>query len=119
MRSQCSRCRTRWYVSEDSPEAEKAGVNMEVFRAFTEGFLKQTAATLTQAEIDTLGISCFALACELAARFLDDYMLGSPYFKIDYPEHNLVRTRCQIALAKDMLARMDEMENLVRVCAAG
>ena len=51
------------YVSEDSPEAEKAGVNMEVFRAFTEGFLKQTAATLTQAEIDTLGISCFALAC--------------------------------------------------------
>ena len=107
------------YVSEDSPEAEKAGVNMEVFRAFTEGFLKQTAATLTQAEIDTLGISCFALACELAARFLDDYMLGSPYFKIDYPEHNLVRTRCQIALAKDMLARMDEMENLVRVCVAG
>ena len=104
------------YVSEDSPEAEKAGVNMEVFRAFTEGFLKQTAATLTQAEIDTLGISCFALACELATRFLDDYILGSPYFKIDYPEHNLVRTRCQIALAKDMLARMDEMENLVRAC---
>lgn len=56
---------------------------------------------------------------ELATRFLDDYMLGSPYFKIDYPEHNLVRTRCQIALAKDMLARMDEMENLVRECAAG
>ena len=105
------------YVSEDSPEAEKAGVNMEVFRAFTEGFLKQTAATLTQAEIDTLGISCFALACELATRFLDDYILGSPYFKIEYPEHNLVRTRCQIALAKDMLARMNEMENVVRACA--
>ena len=107
------------YVSEDSPEAEKAGVNMEVFRAFTEGFLKQTAATLTQAEIDTLGISCFALTCELATRFLDDYILGSPYFKIDYPDHNLVRTRCQIALAKDMLARMNEMENVVRACAAG
>ena len=106
-------------MSEDSPEAEKAGVNMEVFRAFTEGFLKQTAATLTQAEIDTLGISCFALACELATRFLDDYILGSPYFKIDYPEHNLVRTRCQIALAKDMLARMDELEKVVRECAAG
>ena len=53
------------YVSEDSPEAEKAGVNMEVFLAFTEGFLKQTAATLTQAEIDTLGISCFALAKDM------------------------------------------------------
>ena len=60
------------YVSEDSPEAKKAGVNMEVFRAFTEGFLKQTAATLTQAEIDTLGISCFALACELGQSVLQD-----------------------------------------------
>ena len=107
------------YVSEDSPEAEKAGVNMAIFRAFTEGFLKQTAATLIQAEIHTLALSCFTLTCELATRFLDDYILGSPYFKIDYPEHNLVRTRCQIALAKDMLARMDEMQKVVRECAAG
>lgn len=104
-------------VEEDSPEAEKAGVNMEVFRAFTEGFLKQTAATLTEKEIDTLALSCFALACELAGRFLDDYLLGSPYFNIDYPKHNLVRTRCQIALAKDMLAKMNEMEAVVRECA--
>ena len=26
------------YVEEDSPETERAGVNMAVFRAFTEGF---------------------------------------------------------------------------------
>ena len=42
-------------------------------------------------------------------RFLDDYILGSPYFRIEYPEHNLVRARCQIALAKDMLLHMGEM----------
>ena len=49
------------------------------------------------------------LAAELATRFLDDYILGSPYFKINYPEHNLVRARCQIALAKDMLKKEDQM----------
>ncbi len=107
------------FVEEDSPEAEKAGVNMEVFRAFTEGFLKQTASTLTEREIGTLALSCFALACELAGRFLDDYLLGSPYFNIDYPEHNLVRTRCQVALAKDMLQKMEAMEAVVRECAGG
>jgi len=53
---------------------------------------------------------------ELATRFLDDYILGDPYFHIGYPEHNLVRTRCQIALAKDMLVKMDEMESVVREC---
>ena len=104
------------FVEEDSPEAEKAGVDMEVFRAFTQGFLKHTAATLTQQEVDTLALSCFALTCELATRFLDDYILGSPYFKIQYPEHNLVRTRCQIALAKDMLNKLDEMDAVVHQC---
>ena len=105
------------FVEEDCPEAEKAGVNMEVFRAFAEGFLSQTGAMLTQREIDTLGLSCFALACELATRFLDDYILGDPYFNISYPEHTLVRTRCQVALAKDMLKKMDAMQAIVRQCA--
>lgn len=106
------------FVEEDCPEAEKAGVNMDVFRAFAEGFLKYTARTLTQEEIDTLALSAFVLTVELATRFLDDYILGSPYFRTEYPEHNLVRTRCQIALAKDMLLHMDEMNAVVRECVA-
>ena len=103
-------------AEEDCREDEKASVNMDVFRAFAEGFLQPLAATLTQNEIDTLALSCFVLACELATRFWDDYLLGSPDFKTDYPEHNLVRTRCQIALAKDMLAKMDEMNAVVQEC---
>ena len=104
------------FVEEDCTEYEKAGVNLAVFEAFADGFLKCTAKTLTAPEIQTLPLSCFALAAELAARFLDDYILGSLYFKTNYPEHNLVRTRCQIALAKDMLAKMDEMERIVAEC---
>ena len=85
-----------------------AGNHGFLYRGIIERLLlMRTASALTKNEVGTLGISCFALAVELATRFLDDYILGSPYFKIDYPEHNLVRTRCQIALAKDMLERMD------------
>ena len=102
------------FVEEDCADANKAGVNMDVFRAFTDGFMSAVGNSLTQNEVDTLALSCFALACELATRFLDDYILGSPYFKTDYPEHNLVRTRCQIALAKDMLNKMDEMNSVVK-----
>lgn len=105
------------FVEEDCPDSAKAGINMAVFRAFTEGFLRQTASALTEAEIDTLALSSFVLACELATRFLDDYILGDLYFKINYPEHNLVRTRCQIALAKDMLKKLPEMEQIVLECA--
>ena len=106
------------FVEEDCPDADKAGVNMDVFRSFTEGFLEMTAKTLTETEIDTLAWSSFVLTVELAVRFLDDYIQGSPYFKINYPEHNLVRTKCQIALAKDMQKKMPQMEQIVRECVA-
>ena len=104
------------FVEEDCPELDKVGVDMDVFRAFTEGFLEKTANTLTDMELDTLALSSFVLTVELAVRFLDDYIQGSPYFKINYPEHNLVRTKCQIALAKDMQKKMSQMEQIVRDC---
>ena len=105
------------FVEEDCKDASRAGVNLNVYWAFAEGFLKETAATLTENEVDTLGLSCFALACELATRFLDDYLVGDKYFKTKYPDHNLVRTRCQIALAQDMQTKMDAMNAIVRDCA--
>ncbi len=104
------------FVEEDCPDVEKVGVDLEVFRAFAEGFLSQTASTLTDMEVETLALSCFVLTAELATRFLADYLDGDLYFNIKYPEHNIVRTRCQIALAKDMLAKMPEMERIVRDC---
>ena len=106
------------FVREDSPEYEKAGVNLEVFKAFAEGFLEMTAKTLTENEIATLALSCFVLTVELATRFLADYLDGDLYFKTFSPDHNLIRTRCQIALAKDMLRKLPRMEQIVRECVA-
>ena len=106
------------YAAEDCPDTSKVGVDLEVFRGFAEGFLEMTAQTLTPNEIDTLALSCFCLAVELSTRFLADYLEGDKYFKTDYPEHNLVRTRCQIALAKDMQKKLPRMEAIVRECIA-
>ena len=105
------------FVEEDCPQPERAGIDLNIFWAFAEGFLKKTAATLTENEVSTLAQSCFCLACELSTRFLDDYIMGDKYFKIKSAKHNLVRTRCQIALAKDMLKKMDAMNAIVCECA--
>ncbi len=102
------------FVEEDCREYDKVGVNLDVFRAFAEGFLSKTAKTMTEMEVETLALSSFVLTAELATRFLADYLDGDLYFNIKYPDHNLVRTRCQIALAKDMLKKMDEMDRVVR-----
>lgn len=104
------------FVEEDCRDYEKVGVNLDVFQAFSEGFLSMTAKTMTDKEIETLALSSFVLTAELATRFLADYLDGDLYFNIKSPDHNLVRTRCQIALAKDMLRKMDDMEKIVRHC---
>ena len=105
-------------VAEDSEELDKVCVNLDVFRHFSEGFLAMTANTLTDNEIDTLAQSCLTLTVELATRFLADDILGDPYFKTKSPEHNLIRTRCQIALAKDMQRKMPQMRQIVADCIA-
>lgn len=102
------------FVDEDCPDAKKAGLDLNIFRAFTEGFMSETLQFMTEKEIQTLPLSCFVLAVELASRFLADYLNGDRYFTIKYPEHNLVRTKCQLALAKDILNKMDDMEKIVR-----
>ncbi len=100
-------------VEEDCPDTDKISFDLETFEAFTKGFLSETKNTLTKNEIDTLGRSAFTLTLELAVRFLDDYIVGDEYFKINYPEHNLVRTRAQIALAKDIMAKRTEIERII------
>ncbi|MBQ8093943.1 MAG: aminoglycoside phosphotransferase family protein [Clostridia bacterium] len=104
------------FTEEDSEDAGRTGVDLNIFWAFADGFLSQTAKTLTETETDTLALSCFAITCELATRFLDDYLVGDKYFKVKTERHNLIRTRCQIALARDMQEKLGAMQAIVRSC---
>ena len=104
------------FAAEDAEDTSKTGVDLNVFWAFADGFLKKTACTLTAEEEKTLALSCFAITCELSTRFLDDYLMGDKYFKTAYPKHNLVRARSQIALAKDMEKKLDAMQAIVESC---
>ncbi|MBR4235283.1 MAG: aminoglycoside phosphotransferase family protein [Clostridia bacterium] len=105
------------FTEEDSENLSRTGLDLNIFWAFADGFLKKTAPVLEKNEVETLAHSAFVLACELATRFLDDYIQGDKYFKVKKDNHNVIRTRCQIALAKDMLSKLDAMDAIVRRCA--
>ena len=106
------------FVAEDCPDYDRVGIDLEVYRAFAQGFLEKTRDTMTSEERATLATSCISLTAELAVRFLDDYLRGDLYFTTQYPEHNLVRTRNQIALCRDMIAHLEEMDAIIRRCDA-
>ena len=98
---------------EDEHDTSKVSLNLELYRAFAEGFVEATAGQLGEAEINSLALGAFTITVELALRFLDDYITGDKYFKINYKKHNLVRCRCQLALARDMERKFDEMNKIV------
>lgn len=98
---------------EDSTDLENVKVDLDKFDAFTQGFIESVGDSLTKAEIDTLVLGAITMTTECGLRFLTDYIDGDNYFKTSYPEHNLDRARCQLALAQNMIANMDKMQQIV------
>lgn len=100
-------------AAEDEPDLTKVSLDIDRFRAFAEGFIPAVKTSLTAIELKTMALGAFVMTVEVAARFLDDYITGDQYFKTLYRGHNLVRARCQLKLAQEMLDRMGEMNKIV------
>lgn len=100
-------------AAEDEKDTSKISLDLSKARAFTEGFMAETNGFLTKDELRRLPLGIKVLTGELAMRFLTDYLDGDPYFKIDYPEHNLVRTRAQMALLRDIEMKETQLQALV------
>lgn len=97
---------------EDEPDLSKMHMDLERFRVYTAGYLTACPA-LTAKEKELLPLGAKIITLELAVRFLTDYLDGDLYFKTDYPEHNLVRTRAQLKLVTDMEAKWEQMQTIV------
>ena len=103
-------------AAEDEQDVSKMKLDLKLFETFLRGFL-QGAPALTEAEVKTLPLGAYTMTLECGSRFLKDYLEGDHYFRIHYPEHNLVRCRTQMALCIDMLAHWEEMEAIVEKVA--
>lgn len=100
-------------AAEDEMDITKISLDMDKTRAFTEGFIAETNGFLTGDELRLLPLGIKVITCELAMRFLKDYLENDVYFKVNSPRHNLVRARAQIALLKDIEAREDDLNRMV------
>lgn len=101
------------FTAEDDPDLEKVGFNFEIFKAFTEGYLKSAGVFLTPVEIENLPYAVALFPYMQAVRFLTDYINGDTYYKIQYPEHNLVRTLNQIKLLKSVEENTPKMQAFI------
>ena len=96
--------------AEDDPDLDNIHFNMEIFEAFTKGYLEGTKSFLLPIERENLPYAATLFPYMQAVRFLTDYINGNTYYKIKYPTHNLVRTRAQWRLFEEAEKSLAEVK---------
>ncbi len=99
---------------EDSPEYDKIQFRMDIFKAFTEGYLKTARVFLTPIEIENLPYAATLFPYMQLVRFFADYLDGDNYYKIQYADHNLVRSKNQLTLLQRAEEKIPEMEAFIK-----
>ncbi|UEG54983.1 aminoglycoside phosphotransferase family protein [Mucilaginibacter daejeonensis] len=104
-------------AAEDEADLSKIDVDLELFEAFTQGFLQDTAKALTEAEISSLALGALLLPFIVGLRFLTDHLDGDKYFKIRFPDHNLQRARAQLRLTERLEEKFTELQQIIAAAA--
>ena len=106
-------------AAEDETDLSKVRFDLDLYRAYTQGFVSAAGAALTPTELDTLPDGAWAMTFEVGVRFLTDYLNGDVYFRTAHPQHNLDRARNQFCLVEQMERQREEMGRIVREAAHG
>lgn len=104
-------------AEEDEKDLSKVGFDIDLFEAYTKGFLKGAKSIMTDKEIEYLAWGARIITFEQAIRFFTDYLNGDIYYAVSHDSHNLERTRNQIKLVSDMEAQWPEILEIVAKAA--
>lgn len=99
---------------EDDKNLDNVNFNMDIFRAFTKGYLESAKSFLLPVEVENLPYAAALFPYMQCVRFLADYINGDTYYKIQYPEHNLVRTKAQFKLLQSVEEHTPEMKEFIQ-----
>ena len=100
-------------TTEDDPNLDNVQFNMDLFKAYTQGFLDGAKDIMTSNELKYLPWGARIITFEQAIRFFTDYLNGDTYYAVTHENHNLDRTRNQIKLVQEMENHWDEIVSVV------
>ncbi len=99
--------------AEDDEDLDHIQVNMEIFEAYTRGYMDRARSFLTPTEIKLLPYGGRLLTYMQTVRFLTDYLNGDVYYKTRKPQHNLIRSVAQFTFLQRLEAKAEEMDNFM------
>ena len=98
---------------EDEQDLSKVGMSLQLFEAYSRGFLSACGTRLTPLEKETLPMGAMLMTLECGSRFLADYFNGDVYFHNARPGQNLYRARTHIKMAQDMEGKLGQMQKII------
>ena len=101
-------------AAEDEKDLSRIKMDINLFGAYAEGYLREIKDTLNNIEKEFLAFAPLVMTFEQTMRFLNDYLEGDTYYKIHHEKHNLQRTRAQMTLLKNMEEQYGVMQGIIR-----
>lgn len=100
--------------AEDEQDLDKIQFSLELFTAFSNGFISEVKNILTIHEVENMAFGAILMTYECGMRFLTDYLDGDIYFKVKRENHNLDRARTQMRLVSQMEKVKNDMDLIIR-----
>ena len=100
--------------AEDDENLSKIEYDLDMFEAFSNGFLSAVHPILNKTEQDSLAHAALLFPFIMGVRFLTDYIAGDVYYKVSHTHHNYYRARAQLKLAQDGELKLGEMQGIVK-----
>jgi Ser/Thr protein kinase RdoA (MazF antagonist) len=98
---------------EDEKDLSRITMDIDLFKAYAEGYLSQAGNTLNETEKEYLAFAPQLITYTIAVRFLTDFIDGDKYFKIHHENHNLQRARAQLRLVMSMEEQYNDMRTII------
>lgn len=100
-------------VSENDSNLNDIDFNFEMFQQFLNGYISIASDLLTKEEWRVLPISIELMPYIMAVRFLTDYLFDNKYYKVEFPEQNLVRCQNQLVYIEKIRSRRKEIQTSI------
>ncbi len=100
-------------LGEDAQELDAVTFELDLCESILRGYLPEVKEFYSDEDYAQLFNSVRVLAFEMGLRFFTDYLRGDVYFKVRYPEHNLMRGLVQFRLAESIEAQEPQIQRMI------
>jgi Ser/Thr protein kinase RdoA (MazF antagonist) len=101
-------------LGEETQQWQIVEFNSDLCQGILQGYFSVAKTFFTANDYAYLYDAIRLLSFELGLRFFTDYLAGNVYFKVKYPEHNLIRALVQFKLTESIEFQEATLRTIIR-----